>query len=246
MHTVHSWFYGVRVTELLHGRRAANKARTRAAIVAAVFDLIDHEGVDGLTAERVADAAGLSRRTFFNYFESVEAVVAQSVEDALERLRAAVAQRPADESPLISALFVIEELFTTEFLAEATRIWRAVEELPSARRYALEAHDNQAKAFAVEWGRTRLDADGVDPLRAKVLTATVLAAFEEARRFWFTRHQGDVDDDARALFLAYVHQALETVRPAVDQMSPVDGPDSTGLPRPSGLSEPGAPVPNRG
>ena len=193
------------------GRREANKARTRAALVSAVYDLIEAEGVDALTAERVADAAGISRRTFFNYFASIGAVVAAGAQEVLEGVRAALARRPAHESLADAAVPVLAEIFTVELLAEATRAWRAVETSPAARRYALEAHADGVIELAHAWARDRLG--GPDPLRADVLTACLLGAFDAGRRDWLARHSGGVDDAALADFLTTVVRAIDVVRP---------------------------------
>ncbi|GMA42145.1 TetR family transcriptional regulator [Mobilicoccus caccae] len=217
MHTVQARVYAPRVNDVLSGRREANKARTRAALVAAVYHVIETEGIEALTAERVADAAGISRRTFFNYFTSVEALIAAESADILERVRRALAARPADESPVTSVIGVIEELFTLDLLVDATRAWRAVERVPAARRYALEAGSGQVAELAHEWGRRLFDPQGDDPLRAAVLTATVLTAFEEARRHWLSRHQGEIDESALAAFLDDVRRAAEIIRPAFDR-----------------------------
>ena len=45
----------------------------------AAYSLVRDDGFEGLTAEAVADRAGVSRRTFFNYFPSVESVLTASV-----------------------------------------------------------------------------------------------------------------------------------------------------------------------
>jgi AcrR family transcriptional regulator len=56
-------------------RREQNKTATRAAIADAALDLLRASGSEAVTAERIAEAAGISRRTFFNYFPSVEAAL---------------------------------------------------------------------------------------------------------------------------------------------------------------------------
>jgi AcrR family transcriptional regulator len=53
--------------------------------------------------DALAEAAGISRRTFFNYFPSIEAAVTQPVEDFLDRAFARLYERPADE-PIMDAV----------------------------------------------------------------------------------------------------------------------------------------------
>lgn len=82
------------------GLRERKKAETLAALQDAALRLADRHGVDKVSVEAIAEAAGVSPRTFFNYFASKEdAMIGKSPTDPsplLERLRA----RPADEAPL--------------------------------------------------------------------------------------------------------------------------------------------------
>jgi len=82
------------------GLRERKKAETLAALQDAALRLADRHGVDKVSVEAIADAAGVSPRTFFNYFATKEdAMIGKSPTDPaplLERLRA----RPAGEAPL--------------------------------------------------------------------------------------------------------------------------------------------------
>jgi AcrR family transcriptional regulator len=51
-------------------RRELNKAATRQSITEAALTLLRRKGLGNFTVEEIADAAGDSRRTFFNYFGS--------------------------------------------------------------------------------------------------------------------------------------------------------------------------------
>ncbi len=205
------------------GRREANKARTRAAVIAAATTLIQSERMESITAEQVADAAGISRRTFFNYFPSVEAVFASQAQEVIEDLRQALAARPRQESLIDSAHAVIAATFTVEALAEAERMWRVVDGCPGANRYALEAHSASLVDLARDWAAVRLVDAGQDatPLRVAVLTAAAMTAYDVARRAWLAEHTGGVDDAARARFVALQHEAFEYLRPAVEATDPL-------------------------
>ncbi|HLG87555.1 MAG TPA: TetR/AcrR family transcriptional regulator [Alphaproteobacteria bacterium] len=56
-------------------RRERNKLRTRARILDAASKLFTKHGVEGTTIDELAEAADISRATFFNYFDSKPAVV---------------------------------------------------------------------------------------------------------------------------------------------------------------------------
>ena len=72
-------------------RRELNKAATRQAISDSTLELLRSKGPGKFTVEDIAEAAGISRRTFFNYFSSTEAAIASVthgfLDTALEQFR---------------------------------------------------------------------------------------------------------------------------------------------------------------
>lgn len=199
-------------------RRESNRERTRAALYDAVLTLIETEGPEALTADRVADAAGVSRRTFFNYYPSIDALIAAGLEHLLWRLSDAMASRPAEESLHDSAIGVIEDVLTLDVLTSTTRVWRAIDCSPAAGRYALEALGRHNEALAHEWARERLARAGVasDALQESVIMGAYGAAFDAARRHWLRTHEGPVDEEDRQVFLATVRRAFDQIRPILD------------------------------
>src|SRR6478672_1586936 len=102
-------------------RRELNKTATRQAITDAAHGLLRDKGPGNFTVEDIAEAAGISRRTFFNYFSSTEAAIASVthgfLDSALEQFR----RRPADEPILESAraaLVALADPMTVAPLAE--------------------------------------------------------------------------------------------------------------------------------
>jgi AcrR family transcriptional regulator len=57
------------------GLRDRKKRRTRQAIRAAAIDLFTKQGVAATTVDQIAEAADISTRTFFNYFDTKEEAV---------------------------------------------------------------------------------------------------------------------------------------------------------------------------
>ncbi|WP_347353465.1 TetR family transcriptional regulator [Intrasporangium sp.] len=93
------------------GLRERKKRETLLAIHRAALDLVEERGFDAVTTEQIADRAGVSPRTFFNYYPSKDgAVLGRRSEDFAE-LRAALLDAPADEP----ALEVIRRLVITYF-----------------------------------------------------------------------------------------------------------------------------------
>src|SRR5699024_1781963 len=80
------------------GRREQKKLETRRAIRNAALELGTQRGVERLTVESIAHAAGISPRKFFIYFSSKEDVlVADATEDAIH-ICALFLERPSDEA----------------------------------------------------------------------------------------------------------------------------------------------------
>ena len=65
----------------LHDRK---RAETRAAIETAALDLVLMDGPEATTVDAIAARAGVSQRTFFNYFESKDAAILGSLPRAEE------------------------------------------------------------------------------------------------------------------------------------------------------------------
>ncbi|MCU1531905.1 MAG: TetR/AcrR family transcriptional regulator [Arthrobacter sp.] len=65
------------------GLRERKRAATRAAITAVARNLTAQRGLNGYTVEEVCERAGISRRTFFNYFPSKEDAIIGHVDDEL-------------------------------------------------------------------------------------------------------------------------------------------------------------------
>ncbi len=72
------------LTDETCGLRERKKRETRRAINGAALDLVEEKGFGAVTTEEIAARAGVSARTFFNYFPSKEAAVIGATADELE------------------------------------------------------------------------------------------------------------------------------------------------------------------
>jgi AcrR family transcriptional regulator len=69
--------------EIEVGLRERKRAATRGSISAIARSLTAERGLNGYTVEEVCEQAGISRRTFFNYFPSKEDAILGHVDDEL-------------------------------------------------------------------------------------------------------------------------------------------------------------------
>jgi AcrR family transcriptional regulator len=82
------------------GLRERKKRATRAALTEAAVRLAAEHGVERVTVEAISAAAGVSPRTFFNYFASRDDAFLILDADAAERIRRTVLDAPAALTPL--------------------------------------------------------------------------------------------------------------------------------------------------
>ncbi|MDK8451121.1 TetR family transcriptional regulator [Corynebacterium mastitidis] len=86
--------------------RETKKAATRAALAEAATHIALTQGVEGLTVAAVAEAAGVSPRTFHNYFSSREEALFYSIKRRVESLLEEVHNVPKG----LSLLSTLEEV----------------------------------------------------------------------------------------------------------------------------------------
>ncbi|MDT5222005.1 MAG: hypothetical protein QOF15_4110 [Mycobacterium sp.] len=85
------------------GLRERKKADTRRALSDAALQLAFARGLDNITREDIADVAGVSLRTFTNYFNGKYEALAYRQTERMRRSVAELRQRPANE-PLWTAI----------------------------------------------------------------------------------------------------------------------------------------------
>lgn len=84
------------------GLRERKKRETRRALNVAALELVEEKGYAAVTTEEIASRAGVSARTFFNYFPSKEAAVIGATAEELESYAVALEQDVPGERPLAS------------------------------------------------------------------------------------------------------------------------------------------------
>jgi len=95
--------------EPAEGLRSRKKRLTREQLHKAALQLVSERGLAGVTTDEIASAAGVSARTFFNYYATKEAAVVGASADLPERVATLVLERPADEDPIDALVGVFRE-----------------------------------------------------------------------------------------------------------------------------------------
>ncbi len=163
----------------------------RDAIYDAAIELFAVKGFDGTTVDDVAEAAGISQRSFFRYFASKDDLLAESVVKVGTVLAEAVAACPAN----FTTLQVMREavLSALNYSASHQQIRQVVEiatRSPSARQAymsrMIHVEDKLADALAV-----RMKGASGSSLRPRMLAGTTLSIMSASVSSWF---QGDFKD----------------------------------------------------
>jgi len=92
------------------GRRDRKKTETRQALRSAAHRLFAEKGFSRTTIDDITEAADVSRRTFFRYYDSKDDLLRTDVSDLLPVMLAALRARPAEESPWTAILAALRTL----------------------------------------------------------------------------------------------------------------------------------------
>jgi AcrR family transcriptional regulator len=164
------------------GLRERKKLGTRWALSNAALELALERGLENVTREDIANRAGVSLRTFNNYFTGKYEAVAFRQVDRTRQSLAIFRQRPADE-PLWSA--ITESMLAPLEAAGATDVRPAPAELAVIREL-LSARDMRAaltRELFADWVDAVAERTGLDPVRdmyPRLVVAVVRAVGETA------------------------------------------------------------------
>lgn len=190
-------------------RRELNKAATRDAIAHAALDLLRTRGLNSFTVDDVAAAAGVSRRTFFNYFSSVEAAVASFTQNYLEHVFLELEARPADEPLLESAQIALSAGGSPRDLAILAETFVLTQD-PQLARFQLQAWDD-CNAKIIELARHRLPPE-TDKLYLHALVGAVTGSCREAFQVWFQQNGTNITPESLAQLRADLQRTISHIR----------------------------------
>jgi TetR/AcrR family transcriptional regulator, regulator of mycofactocin system len=179
------------------GLRERKKLRLREELIETATRLFDEHGFDAVTIDQIAEAAFVSPRTFFRYFESKEAVLFGDQEEILDRLRETIADHPPGSS-LLDVLRQVVTALASEFAERREHhlhLARLAETGPSVAAYQLTVlrprwEETIASALAARLG-VGVDVD----LRPRLFAGAALAVIGAVGGIW-TATDGSADVDS--------------------------------------------------
>jgi mycofactocin system transcriptional regulator len=170
--------------------------------------LFSQDGFEDTTVERIAAAAGVSRRTFFRYFDSKADVLWHAFDGEVRALRAAFAEVP-DAVPLMAAIrqvVVGANRYRAEDVPELRTRMNLIGSVPALQASAAHHYDAWERAVS-DFAAARLGQPG-DALIPLSIGRATLAVCRSAFDRWVDRADADLT--------VYLDQALRALAAGFD------------------------------
>ncbi|MEU9322663.1 TetR family transcriptional regulator [Streptomyces canus] len=173
--------------------RERKKQRTREALLRVAIELFTTEGYERTTVDDIADAVGVSQRTFFRYFAGKEDAALALDEMTVTRFVEAVRARPSHEPPLEALRQAVLEGWDTlhevvESVVPVERflaMYRVIESTP----VLLAAHLRRSAEVEEVLTRVLAEREGLDATtdpRPRLLVAVFSGVMRVTERQWLT------------------------------------------------------------
>ena len=172
-------------TEPSAGLRERKKAEAKRALVAAALELFGQRGFDAVTVDEIAARANVSRRTYFRYFPTKEAVVMARRRDQLDALKDGLALAPTSASVRDAVRGPLLEL-ARDYEANKRRILSERQLFASSPALTLADLDLD-RAFEREvatWLSPRIGKGEAARKRARMFAAALIAVLRVAIEDW--------------------------------------------------------------
>ena len=164
------------------------RGAVREEVLRQAWLLFAEQGFEATTVDQVASAAGMSRRTFFRYFDGKDELLLERLLESGERVAAALRERPVQEPawPALRAAF--EELVRPqeEHEEKTRRLQLMLRDEPGVRASVEERRRRWQELLAplvAERLPGRRGGRGPDT-RAGAVTASAIACLEVAQEAW--------------------------------------------------------------
>jgi AcrR family transcriptional regulator len=170
------------------GLRERKKAEVRRVLVDSALRAYIEQGYDATTIDDIVAAAMVSRRTFFRYFDSKDAVVLAWLDDMCAQIIVAFEARPAREEPLVALRHAFAGVLA---VYEADRAhFLAVERLVASTAVVRAAKRDRMFRLTSQLAAVHCKRSGEDPRRAlvpRVVANASAAVVDAAIETWLAR-----------------------------------------------------------
>ena len=161
------------------GLRERKKTETFQAINRAALALATERGPAAITVDDIAEAAGVSARTVFNYFPTKDAAILGVDPDLRSRIRDRLRERPTDEEPLVA----LRAAFRGVSSGRHAPPWRMRARLVSEHAHLQSASAASTRQLEIELTEVVAERCGLDPVAhpyPRLVTHLAIAALRVA------------------------------------------------------------------
>jgi AcrR family transcriptional regulator len=182
----------------------------RAELANAAWELFGKKGYEATTVAEIAEAAGVSRRTFFRYYGSKEEVLTETSDELAEAMLAAMAERPRDEPPLLAIKRALVPVLEPRLVltGRARTIIRLLRESRTLRRAMMERHALMEERLAAQLA-DRLGADPTKDSTPALLAFIARAMLDTAFNVWYDQGRTDIAGLVAELFAILARHTQE-------------------------------------
>jgi AcrR family transcriptional regulator len=200
-------------TDVKLGLRERKKQQTRETIARVALELFAERGYDETTLADIAEAADVSPRTIFSYYESKEDILFCEEGAFVDRLRKVLDERPAGTTTIDT----IRDFFASiEHPNEQARLRKKIVTDTPSLQMRLRAQHAQLEPILVE-SITRDLGAGPDDMRPLLIASSMMAAFMSVRDRLF---EGDAGGEpvSHEQEMAILDQVLDFTRAGLEAL----------------------------
>lgn len=176
------------------GLREKRKRESRDAMHRAALELVCAHGLNAVTVEQIAERAGVSARTLFNYWGSKEAVVLGAEPASDVALVKVLQGRPADED-VAESLAVVQRAYlesATPDRSIRTLKRKVMRREPQLAQMSINYH-NDVQRSLIETLAGRLEAEFDQDVAHDLATVAIYDMFASVRAAFALSMRHDID-----------------------------------------------------
>jgi AcrR family transcriptional regulator len=194
------------------GLRERKKLQTRDTIARVALQLFAERGYDETTLAEIGEAADVSPRTIFAYFDSKEEILFCEAPTQLDELKDALAQRPEGSTTIDALRGVLSSMTPPDELAKLRK--QIITSSP-ALKLKMRARVAELEPVLVESFAKDLGTDP-DDVRALLIAASATAAFTAVH----DRLEAEADDKpiSHERAMTIVDEVFEFLRGGLDRL----------------------------
>jgi AcrR family transcriptional regulator len=199
------------VTEARPGLRERKKQETRDTIARVALQLFVERGYEQTTLADIAEAANVSKRTIFAYYESKEDILFCDEPEFYAQLKRALEERPAEETTIDALRAFFGALAAID---ETGRLRKQIIASDESLRHSERARSGRFEELLVQSIAKDLGTDTND-IRPNLVAASMTAAFTNVRDRFEAETGGPIDHDQA---MAILDEVLDFIRGGLDTM----------------------------